>query len=462
MFWLLGAGPALAGGYFYSDSGIVAAGRGGAWIAGADTQFAQYYNPAGLIRVERPTLNVGWSGVQQNVRFRRLDPAPEPDGPKFDPEVRNQASPFDVPEVGFATPVLEDRLALAFGFYSPFAPSSLYDEEGPQRYTIKDTTIYQFSIGPSAALRVHDTLTVGLGLQWQYLEIGETVDVTVSGVDAPAGDIAVEARAVDLFTPNANLGLLFEPIDPGPEAPLAIGLAIQPPTNFSARGSASLDFEGNGLSVLLDETFYQDDDISLDIGIPWVVRAGVAVRPIPRLEIEGAVVWQDWSSLEDIVVRNIDIEVQSTSPFIPEDQRKVDDRLELPAGLRDTVSLRLGAEVDVHDQVAVRAGGFWENAALDETEVSVALVDTPKVQLGAGFTVWPIEDRLRFDAAFALLFFRSLEIRNSTVTQIDAGVVDTTVPLVVGNGDLSSSGWIVGLAGSVQFGRRDPREGGGG
>lgn len=444
------APSAHAGGYFYSDAGIVATGRGGAWIAGADTQFAQYYNPAGLIRIEAPTVNVGWSGVQQNVRFTRM----KEDG-TFYPEVRNQASPFDVPELGFATPV-GDRLALALGFYSPFAPSSLYDEEGPQRYTIKDTTIYQFSIGPSAAFRVHDMLTVGLGFQWQYLQLGEKVDVTLAGLDDPSGDIAVEVKAADTFTPGINGGLLFEPIDE-----VSVGLAVQAPTKFTARGGGALDFEGNGLAPLLDATRYEDDDVGLDIAIPWVVRFGVAVRPTPKLEIEGAAVWQDWSALGDIVVKDIDIEVQSD--LIPEDQRKVDDSIALPAGLHDTISLRLGGEYDLHERLSVRAGGFWENGALDPNEVSVALVDTPKVQIGAGATVWAIPGRLRFDAAFAWLFFRSLEIRESTVTQIDAGVLDTTVPLVVGNGDLSSHGWVIGLAGSFAFPKKahpaDPIEG---
>ena len=60
---------ALASGYYYSDSGIVATGRGGAWIAGADTQFAQFHNPAGLIRIDKPTINLGWSGVQQATKW---------------------------------------------------------------------------------------------------------------------------------------------------------------------------------------------------------------------------------------------------------------------------------------------------------------------------------------------------------------------------------------------------------
>lgn len=439
-------GAAHAGGYFYSDSGIVATGRGGAWIAGADTQFAQYYNPAGLIRIDSPTINIGWSGVQQNVRFTRFGVDGEPL-----PEVRNEATPFDVPEIGFATP-LGSRVALAVGFYSPFAPSSLYDEEGPQRYSIKDTTIYQFSIGPSVAVRLHPMFTLGAGLQWQYLQIGETVDITLTGQDDPAGDVAVEARAADTFTPNANAGLLFEPHDR-----VSIGLAVQAPTSFSARGTGSLDFEGNAFAALLDETRYVDEDIRLNIDLPWVVRAGVAVRPIPRLEIEAAVVWQDWSALDDIVIEDIDVTVASSSPLLPEDQRKVDESISLPAGLNDTVSLRLGAEVDVHERVAIRAGGFWENSALTPEEVSVALVETPKVQLGAGTSIWAIPRRLRFDAAFAWLFFQSLEIRNSTVSQIDAGVLPGTVPLVVGNGDLSSHGWVVGLSGQLSFPRGKPK-----
>jgi long-chain fatty acid transport protein len=448
---VLFAPAASAGGYFYSDSGIVATGRGGAFVAGADNQFAQYYNPAGLIRVEDPTVNVGWSGVQQGVTFRRA----KPDGGFYAP-VENEAGPFDVPEIGFVTP-LGDRVALAVGFYSPFAPSSLYPEEGPQRYSIKDTLIYQFSIGPSAAFRVHEMLTLGVGLQWTYLQVGETVDVTVSGIDDPAGDIAVEARVDDPFTPNANAGLLFEP-----HQAISFGFAAQPPTVFSARGTGSLDFTGSALEPLLTQSRYVDEDVALALGIPWVLRGGVAVRPLPErdlLEVEVAVVWQDWSSLDDLVISDIDVRVESDSPFVPEDQRQVDDTIALPAGLKDTVSLRLGAESRLNELLEVRAGGFWESAALAEDEVSVTLVDTPKVQLGGGASVHLLDDRLKLDAAFAWLFFESLRIRDSTVTQIDAGVFDDTVPLVVGNGDLSAYGWVLGLGASWSFKGKDAGEG---
>jgi long-chain fatty acid transport protein len=439
------ASSAHAGGYFYSDSGIVATGRGGAFVAGADNQFAQYYNPAGLIRVEHPTVNVGWSGVQQGVTFRRA----RPEGGFYRP-VENEAAPFSVPEIGFVTPI-GDRVALAAGFYSPFAPSSLYPEEGPQRYSIKDTLIYQFSVGPSVAVRLHEMFTLGVGLQWSYLQVGETVDVTLTATDDPAGDVAVEARVQDPFTFNANAGLLFDPHEA-----VSVGLALQPPTTFSARGTGALDFSGTLLSGLLDETAYLDDDVALQLGIPWVLRAGVAVRPLPErdlLEVEAAVVWQDWSSLEDIVIDDIDVTLASDT--LPEESKQLPDTLSLPAGLKDTVSLRLGAESRLNEVLEVRAGGFWENAALAPEEVSVALVDTPKVQLGTGASVHLLEDRLKLDAAFAWLFFRSLRIEDSTVSQIYVGLDETPSPLVVGNGELSSFGWVLGFGASWSFKGKD-------
>jgi long-chain fatty acid transport protein len=438
---ILCATSAHAGGYYYSDSGIVATGRGGAWVAGANDQFAQHYNPAGLIHVDAPTLNLGWSAVQQHVRFQRAQGAsPEP----F-PLVENAAPPFDVPQMGFAAP-LGSRVGFAFGFISPFAPSSLYPEEGPQRYTVKDTGIYQFGIGPSVAVELHPRFVIGAGVQWSYLQLSQTVDITLNGADDPLGDIAVAAKVVDPFTLTGNIGVLYTPVDP-----VTLGASFTPASRYDARGDGTLDFTGNGLAILLDEVTYTDDDVALAIALPHVARVGLAVRPVPTVEIEGAVVWQGWSSLADIEITDIDIEVASDSPLVPADQRQVDDRIVLPAGLRDTVSLRLGAEWRADDLLRLRVGGFRESGALRDDEISVALVDPWKVQIGGGASAFTRSQRFRLDLAAAALFFPTLTITDSTVRQIDAGVLDDVEPAVVGNGVLSSSGWITGVQASVRF-----------
>lgn len=451
---ILLVGAALAGGYFYSDSGIVATGRGGAFVAGADTQFAQYYNPAGLIHVERHTVNLGFSSVQQHIRFTRVNA----DGEVL-PTAENQAAPFFVPQLGMAGPLIPGKLAYAVGMVSPFAPSSDYDPDGPQRYSIIDTSIYQFSVGPSLAWRPHPMLTVGLGLQAKVLILGQRLKISATGRDDPSGDISVQAEARDSFTPNVNAGLLFDPVDA-----VTVGLAVQPPTTFRARGHAVLDFTDSSLAAAVDRPIYQDgactigpddptcaaeDGIGLEIGLPLVIRAGVAVRPRANLEIEGAVVWQNWKVLEDIVLSDVDPEllVFGAPAALPAE-------FPLPAGLRDTTSFRLGAEWRVDDELELRAGGFYETGALTAQKISVSLVDPWKVQVGGGFSIWPVDGRVRIDGAVAGLYFPRQTITDSDVEQIFVDVLELgTDPPVVGNGELSASGWLIGLQGSWIFGK---------
>lgn len=438
---------ARAGGYYYADSGIEALGRGGAWVAGADTQFAQWYNPAGLIRVDAPTVNVGWSGVQQHISFARQ----AEDGTLFDP-VKNQAKPFNVPQLGFATP-LGDDLALAVGLYTPFAPSSLYDEEGPQRYSVKDTTILQGSVGPSLAWRPRflPQIVLGGGLNWQFLSVYQALDITVTGTDDPSGDVAIELGVQDFVAFGANAGILIEPVEQ-----LSIGFSVIPPMSFDGKGYAGIDFTGNSLESFLATSVYEDPEVVATIELPLVVRGGVAVRPVPALELELAAVWQRWSTVDDIVVTDVRVDIDANeSPLLdallPAEERVVDDDFVIPQNFRDSVSLRLGGEYAFSDVWTWRLGGAWENAALPPQYLDVTLVDTPKVQLGTGASASLLDARLRFDAAFAWLFFQPTSVRDSVRLQTDAGVFDDVEPLVVGNGDYRAHGWIVGLQASWAF-----------
>lgn len=447
--------PALAGGYFFSDSGIVATGRGGAWIAGADNQFAQYYNPAGLIRVENPTLNVGLSLVQQRTSFTRVDD----DGEQL-PTVENQAAPFKVPQLGFASPLVEDKLAFAFGMVSPYAPSASYDPEGAQRYSVIETEIYQWSWGPSVAWRPHEVFTVGLGLQAKALILGQSLNVSAAGIDSIGGDVNVSANAIDAFTPNVNVGILVEPHEA-----VSFGLAVQPPTKFRAKGKAVLDVGVGtlGTAVEGDVDRFQDggcedgqtdpvcaneDGIGLEIQLPLVVRTGIAVRPVETLEIELAAVYQRWSSLESILLTDVDPEI-----IVFNNPAEIDPEFALPAGLRDTTSLRLGAEWRVHDLLELRTGGFWESGAYRDQQLNVALYDPSKVQIGGGASFYPAKGRMRFDVAAAHLFFPNKEVTDSEVALVNLDVLNLgRAPATVGSGAYSSRGWIAGAQLSVLFG----------
>lgn len=424
---------AHAGGYYYPDSGIVAYGQGGAFVASAEGQFAQYYNPAGLVRTEAPTVNLGLSGVQQHVTFTRLH-----EGELLEPS-SNQGKPFLIPQIGFVTPFAED-FAFAVGFTSPFAPDYEYDRDGPQRYTIADTGILNFAVGPSLAWRPLPWLAVGAGFQWQVLRVEERLAVTTREGDDPANDVGVHAEVWDTFTPGVNAGVIVEPVEF-----LSIGLSVQPPSSYRGKGSGELDFTDHVFASQLDQAVYRDEEIALNLDLPLVLRSGIAVRPVEGLQVETAFVWERWSVLGDILVEDIDVTIGGG--LIP--PTEVDDTIALPAGFRDVFSVRLGGSYDVVDELTVRAGGFWERGALTPEKVSVALVDPSKFQAGLGLTLHPVP-AAAIDLSFARLFFPDLSIRDSEVTQIN--VLEEEEVIVVGNGDLSSNGWMIGGQVSWAFG----------
>lgn len=439
IFW---TGVAEAGGFFYPDSGIVAGGRGCAWVVGAEGQFAQYYNPAGLVNTKQPEINIGLSGIKQDVTFTRL----KDDGTSYDP-IRNEGKLFLIPEIGFAGSY-KDKFGYAFGFTSGFAADYVYPSDGPQRYTIIDNVVQNFQIGPSFAYRPKKQITFGIGLQWQVLRVDEYLVVTTSGEDDPRGDVAVGAFVWDKFQPGLNVGIL---VDPAPW--ISFGASAQPKLHFTGKGHGYLDFTGHGTESVLDQTVWTDDDITLEIELPWFVRAGVLVRPDPKLEIEADFVWEGWKALEAIKVSDIDVRVTGANGFIDE---QVAPNLDLPAGFNNSWSVRLGGEYDATDRLAVRAGGFYESSSLSLQEVSVSLVDGPKAQISAGATVRFPKQHLAFDVHASRVFYADLDPRDSHVTQVN--VYDPGNEAVVGNGHIDSSGYAFGGAVRVLFGKAVSRQ----
>ena len=439
-------GQAMAGGFFFADSGIVENGRGGASVAGAEGQFAQYYNPAGLARSTDVEINFGFSYAAQFVTFTRVDDA----GTTMDP-VSNQRPGMEIPQLGVVVP-LPANLVAAFGVYSPFATGTAYEADGPQRFSMIDASLGLLHIGPSLAWRPIPQFSIGAGFQWDVLWVTRNFDVLASYTDVedPQFDVNVDAAVTDAFTPNFNVGIIVEPIEQ-----ISIGVSFQPPARYVANGPASLDFSEHFFyqndiitGGLDDEGKLNDEDVSIALDLPMMLRAGIAVRPIPTLEIEAAFVWENWATLEALVVENVDASLDTLAG-----EQAVPESIELPSGFSDAWSARLGAEYDINPLVTARLGGFYEKPALGPATQSVSLLDLDKVQIGGGASINPLGGRLGIDLMVAYLWMPELTMTDSEVMAINALEEDQTFG--VGNGTYSAFGFKAGLQLRYRFIKAD-------
>lgn len=485
-FLLLTLARAHASAYYYLDSFAEGMGRAGANVAGADDLSAQYYNPAALIRLDRPQVMVNVWTVGQSVTFDRAD-EPGLDGQSgtaddyvYEP-VHNAASWIVEPTIqvgaplGGIAPFLRNT-SFALGMYLPTSPNMAYAEDGAQRYSLVSSKVTELYIGPSLAQRVTPWLTVGAGFQYTTLGVNQELSalslIEGSNTDAlndttTANDITIALSTLDPVQFSWNAGLLLQPTPW-----LDVGVSVQPAISYRPTGTLTTTFDPDHLFAgqLVDDDgactgdgedcSFTDDDVTLLIRVPWIVRGGVQVHPSDRSRIELAGTWTDWSSLDELRVTDVDLQLthDPDSALLGEDISVTDD-ITLKTGYVDSWSLRLGGDAQVSEVVLLRGGVSYESSAIPTSAQGEAVVDGPKVGLSAGGRV-RVGDHLALDLSLSdqLLFAREI-----TTSDVHAVVVETQVTppytttvedgKVVGNGTLRSNVFYAGVGATVYFGR---------
>ena len=481
------SGEAIASAYYFSDIGVRGFARGGAFIAGADDLTALYYNPAALTRLERPQIMLNVAGVQQSVNFQRTN---APGLGAYDAEtggysntnfkaIENTAPPFAIPHFGFSSKLGTPNTTFAFGFYPPYAPDLSYDEDGPQRYSLIDTMVIQTSLGPSVAHKLNDWISVGAGVAWgvliaeQQLKISvpwnqDTVEVDFSTLDVvnntgpnedPANDVGFDFKASDWGGVSWNAGLMIEP----PSQKWAFGLMVQPPVKFHAKGKMQADFSNHvlhtdgylGDQIIVSEKV-SDDDVTLNILMPLILKAGFAVRPTETSEIELAGVWQNWSRIETMTITGLNLVVDVNGdhmvPAARRDDTIIDDDVVLPTYYEDAWSVRLGGQ-NHFGAFTARAGMFYETSAIPTSTQNVSLVDGNKVGYGVGGSYRP-SDNWSIDLGLSQSFLAEKDVSDSEIEQIaveplTGDFIDGTI---IGNGTYTSSVLIFGAGLNYYFG----------
>lgn len=456
---LLLSSLAHAGGYYFSDIGVRAYSRGGAFVAGADDLTALYYNPAALTRMGRGTVTLNAAGVGQSITFDRLDyPGEGPGGEDLitDP-ITNNAPAYAIPHFGISHTFGLPNTTFAFGFYPPYAPDVAYPADGAQRYSLVDTLVIQSVIGPSVAHKVLPWLSIGLGATWNVLIVEQDLNITLStntDQELDNYDVAFHLEGTDMRGFGWNAGILIEP----PDGRFALGAMVLPPISFNPSGRMEANFAGNfyyeedGLPIIENEVA-TDEDISLSVTMPIILRTGALFRPTENSEIEAGFFWENWSAVEDLVVTNMDMTVETVDGnFAGVEDIVITDDVVLPVGYNDVWSVRLGGQVDIGERAVVRAGTLYEVAAIPDKNLSPNGVDSDKLGVGLGGT-WRMGSLELDVGAYRAQYFRR-EIRNSEVSQIAVNPLTGEVEegRIIGDGDYESSLLILGGGLNWQFG----------
>ena len=416
-------GQADAAGYYFTDAGTRGMARGGAFVAGVNDLSAQYYNPAGLMNLGgRSQFYVNHSMITQAIAFTRVDYAEDGSVLKTHETVENEAKPMQIPQFAVGSSFGLEDFYVAFGMHPPFAPDLLYPSAGSQRYSLTDSLVQQVYLGPTVAWRPIDQISIGAGFYWTYVraDYGITLltctdpDKAYECESEPEKydiDVLLNMRDTRRFVWNA--GLLIEPIDE-----VSIGFSVLPPVNVQGKGSISTDFgDDHIIRNFLDASTFTDDDVTVLLTMPLILRTGVAVRPMDKVEIEAAAVYQRWSMTEEIRVTDLQLNLTHNPDSLLTEDISITDDVVLPAGYMDTWSWRLGTEIQPTDWLSVRAGAYYEPTAIPPETQAVSLVDGDKWGFGLGGTYW-LKNFASFDLGYSRTQIAERDITNSQVRHV--------------------------------------------
>jgi len=406
---LLGASAASASGFQVNLNGQKNNGMGGVGVALSLDQAAMFYNPGALAMVRS-------NGVQVGVNAALARNA-------FIPESGGGQSQLDnklVTPVNFyaAFGPKEGKWKVGIGAYTPFGSELHYASNWEGRYALTDINLRSIFAQVTASYAITPQLSVGAGLvMLAYGDVDLQKDVPLSAQSgAPTPHVTLNGKAQKTFGYNA--GILFKPSDK-----LSVGVSYRSQVDAKIKSG---DVRLRDVIAATGSNFTATN-FAATLPLPATATVGVAIMPNEKLTISADANLVFWSAY-----RTLDFTFSGNNGYGPN------------AGLvggsttssakrfyQDALCFRLGGQYQVTSGLTVRAGGFYDMAAVKDGYITPETPDADRIGLTAGFT-YEFASRFGIDGSFLFEDFlkrsqSQADLLNNGTTDRVAGTYKTTI-----------------------------------
>lgn len=419
----LASGGAHSAGFLLQEqnaSGLGNAYAGSAAIAqDASTIF---FNPAGMARLPGVNASIGVTAIQPSFKFSDTGSTPPPLlGARLGSDNGGDAGSLGAVPNAYLSWQLNPDWYAGLGLNAPFGLKTEYDDSWVGRYQSYRFSLITANVNPAVAYKINDQLSVGVGVNWMYLDADYRRAAPVPALTpfglASLGEVDAKAKLKgDGWGWNA--GLLYQMT---PDTRL--GLAYRSRVRIHADGDTTLS--NRSVPAAYAGLIPGSADANTTVELPDSATLSLAHQLNSRWQLLADLSWTGWSS-----IRSLDIENSGAIP---------DDNLDLR--FRDTWRLALGANYRHSEQWTFRGGVAWDQTPVRSAQYRpTSLPDSDRywVSIGARYNVSP---RTAVDVGYAHLFIKSVSIDNDTAAATK-GVV---------RGDYSSNANILGVQFSHQF-----------
>jgi long-chain fatty acid transport protein len=398
---LVATGSAAGAGYALleqSVKGLGTANAGGA--AAADDAYAStiFFNPAGLARLTGSHSVGGAHVLFPSARFTNQGSTDLTGQPLSGGSGGNAGSPLAVPNLYYHRQ-LNDEVHLGLGVFPPFGLSTQYDATWVGRYHAVKSDLISININPALAWRVTDKLSLGAGVNVQYVEaeLSNAIDfgaifasLGVGGMAPQKNDGFVTFKG-DSWSWGYNFGALYQRTEN-----TRAGMAYRSHIAHSLRGEARF----SGVPSPNPTGRFLDSGITSDTKVPDNLSVSLWHDLTSEIAVMADITWTNWSRFDELRIR-----------------------FDNPAEA-DAVTTQRWRDAFRYAIGTVYTPGVWAfraGVAYDESPVPDAAHRTPRIPDSdrlwmTGGVGYKISDNISLDLGYAHLF-----VKDATISKTATG-----------------------------------------
>jgi long-chain fatty acid transport protein len=320
----------------------------------------------------------------------------------------------------YANYQINDRLYLGLAINSGFGLVTKPDNEDWAGSILAVTSdVFSININPTLAYKLTPELTVGVGVQVEYLNVrlrngpGPSLPV---GRSAELDDIGVGATAGVTWTPQKGTTL---------------GIGYRSAVEFDLEG----DYSAPGALVAPGTRVNIVGDADASLTLPEIVTIGFRQALSEKLDVLVGYEWTNWSRAGSIPVNVEGFGAPET----------------LRLNYDDGHFVSLGLEYDYSPATTFRVGVAWEKSPISDEERNVLLPDSDRIWVSVGAS-HKFSEKISVDLGYTHIFADEAPICRSVNAggPCAAGVPD----LLVAEGDASVN--IISASFKYKWGGAEP------
>lgn len=349
-----------------------------------------WFNPAGMTLLDHTTITAGAPVIDLSIRYRDTVSTSLLGRPVTGPRTRQGGAVVAVPHLYYVRPIGE-RLRFGFGFNTPFGLGTDYGETWVGRYQAVETRFVLYNLNPSLALKISDHLSVGAGLNLQYIDAAFSTMIDFGSIGFASGlplapqqhDGKIEVTGDD-WAVGYNAGIVWQPFEA-----TRLGVAYRSETHADISGTARFDVPDEAQLLTAGGAVFRETGARTSLLMPESWAFDVRHAMTPRLTLLGNASWTRWSPFEKL-------SIAFENPMQPSVEQSTE--------WNDVWRTSFGAEYSLTDRLTARAGYAVEQSPVPDSTREPRVPEADHTWYTAGAT-WSISPRTDLD--FFLVHLRT-------------------------------------------------------